>query len=99
VNGIRQDEPYVVHKDPSLRPDVRDNMPAVKVPPNHLFMMGDNRDYSHDSRFWGPVDMRLVRGKAWVIYFSWDKNRHLLSAGGVDIKGLPRPSRMFRLIE
>jgi signal peptidase I len=99
VNGVRQEEPYIVHKDPALRADVRDNMPAVKVPPDHLFMMGDNRDFSYDSRFWGPVDMELVRGKAWITYFSWDKDQHLFSIGGLEIKGLPRISRMFRLIK
>jgi signal peptidase I len=99
VNGIRQEEPYIVHNDGAMRADVRDNMPAVKVPPDHLFMMGDNRDFSYDSRFWGPVDMHLVRGKAWITYFSWDKDKHLFSLGELEVKGLPRPKRMFRLIE
>ncbi|OPZ68862.1 MAG: Signal peptidase I [bacterium ADurb.Bin478] len=50
------------------------NFPAVVVPPDHLFMMGDNRDNSADSRSWGFMPVRNIRGKALVIYFSWEKN-------------------------
>lgn len=87
INGEEQDEEYVVHKDPHRNNDVRDNFGPYRVPPNHIFMMGDNRDQSYDSRYWGPVDLGLVHGKAWVTYFSIDPKRYL-----------PRPGRMFRLI-
>lgn len=49
-----------------------DDYAAKKVPPNHIFVMGDNRDRSYDSRFWGFVDLNDVRGKAFLIYWSWD---------------------------
>ena len=45
----------------------------IQVPEGKLFTMGDNRDNSHDSRFWGFVDLEAVRGKAFLIHFSWNK--------------------------
>jgi signal peptidase I len=58
---------------------VKDNYGPKIVPPNSLFVMGDNRDNSQDSRYWGFVDLNAVKGEAFIIYFSWDKtSRNLL---------------------
>ncbi len=55
-------------------PRVRDNFGPIIVPPNSVFALGDNRDYSLDSRFWGPVPMKYIKGRPLIIYFSWDNN-------------------------
>lgn len=47
----------------------RDNFGPITVKPGHYFMMGDNRDNSLDSRYWGPVDEKLIKGQAWLIYW------------------------------
>ena len=78
VDGVRQDEPYVIHEDDRIIPreaSVRDNFGPMVVPKGTIFMMGDNRDNSLDSRFWGPLPVDLIRGKAIFRYFSWDGDR------------------------
>lgn len=50
---------------------LRDHLPPFRVPPDNLFCLGDNRDNSYDSRYWGPLPTRLVKGRAVVVYWSW----------------------------
>ena len=86
VDGVKAVEPYVKHDNWSEEPagyTPRDNYAPPTVAPGELFMMGDNRDNSNDSRFWGTVPLDLVKGRALFIYFStggqqwWDGLFHV----------------------
>ncbi len=75
VHEIRQDMLVIGHAAPfdaTLSQGVGPGDFSVTVLPGHYFMMGDNRDNSHDSRFWGQVPDRLVVGKAFAIWMHWD---------------------------
>ncbi|MBS1816403.1 MAG: signal peptidase I [Acidobacteria bacterium] len=119
INGTPLDEPYVHFLEPprtgaaeaeitSL--DVRERFGPVTVPANQYFVMGDNRDNSQDSRYWGFLPRDYVKGKALVIYWSFESGREdYEEAGAADtVKGLwsvfshfftrTRWERMFRQI-
>ena len=73
INDERVDDPHASFADEDREiPGPRDNFGPVTVPAHQLFVMGDNRDRSHDGRFWGFVDIDEVKGKAFLIYWSWD---------------------------
>jgi len=74
VNDVPLTEPYTVHKDITFEDSQRDNFGPFTVPRNSFFVMGDNRDQSYDSRFWGVVDMSEIKGKAFILYWSWNTN-------------------------
>lgn len=121
INGKRVDDnAYAVHQDPRTYPNIpqippseriRDNFGPYVVPEDHYFCMGDNRDKSYDSRFWGPLPRKLVKGRAFMIYWSnggetpdgtWrgfgEKVAHL----GKTLVGLPfetRWKRTFQVIQ
>lgn len=77
INGFPADDPYAVFLDgkeegESNNSSLKYYYGPVVVPENAVFCLGDNRDRSQDSRYWGFVDLNLVRGKAFILYFSWD---------------------------
>jgi signal peptidase I len=84
VNGKALSEPYVIHDDPMLfRPQPgapplpepyrsRDQFGPYSVAPGTYFAMGDNRDRSSDSRYWGTVPRSMIKGRAFMVYWSFD---------------------------
>ncbi|MEW6349506.1 MAG: signal peptidase I [Thermodesulfobacteriota bacterium] len=78
INGREIDDPWGVHHDPRTLPsslNPRDNYGPATIPDGSVFVMGDNRDMSHDSRFFGSVKIEEVFGKALFIYWSKDWDR------------------------
>ena len=82
INGQPIDEPYVHFLTPPsselqevTSSDVRERFGPVTVPPDHYFVMGDNRDNSQDSRYWGFLPRNYIKGKALLIYWSYESGR------------------------
>ena len=99
INGTALDEPYVhfltapsgpseLHEVTSF--DVRERYGPVTVPAGHYFVMGDNRDNSQDSRYWGFLPRENIKGKSLVIYWSYQAERedYQDESAGATVKGL-----------
>lgn len=81
VDPYRKAHPGI-HNDPKvtkdgLQPYQLFDMLPIQIPEGEFFMMGDNRDHSNDSRFWGTVEYKYIVGKPWFVYFSWDENKEI----------------------
>ncbi|MGE5343295.1 MAG: signal peptidase I [Candidatus Omnitrophota bacterium] len=74
INGKMLNEPYTYFKDPNIEEGQRDNFSEFLVPAGHYFCMGDNRDNSYDSRYWGTVPAEFIIGKPWRVYWSYDSS-------------------------
>jgi signal peptidase I len=119
VNGKPADGPYVQHTDPEVYPNDpaipdmarrRDQFGPFPVPPGHWFGMGDNRDNSLDSRYWGPIPRENIFGRPTILYWSYEAepNSHVWRGPLAKIRQLAdvaihffsrtRWNRMFRLV-
>jgi signal peptidase I len=92
INDTALVEPYAHYLTPAENPsdvhevtsfDVRERYGPVTVPPNQYFMMGDNRDNSQDSRYWGFLPRGYIKGQALMIYWSYDADSAEYQATGV----------------
>lgn len=90
INGAPLDEPYKIHRDPSTYeslPNIdeqyrrRDQMGPYTVPPGQYFVMGDNRDLSWDSRYWGSVPREYIKGRPFIVYWSYRSDDEGQSGG------------------
>ena len=86
INNQPYENPHEVHKEKEIIPQAqnpRDNTKLITVPPDAYFVMGDNRDRSYDSRFWGFVKDEKIKGLAFIKYWSWDKEKFRVRFGSI----------------
>jgi signal peptidase I len=90
VNNAPLDEKYKFHSDPETHSPndgsseaQRDNFGPVTVPADSIFAMGDNRDNSLDSRYWGFVPLSNIKGRPWIIYFSYEAETNAYKKTGL----------------
>ena len=86
VNGQLYINPHEIHREKDVVPreqNPRDNFGPVRVPANALFVMGDNRDRSFDSRFWGCLPYGRIKGLAFIKYWSWDPEQQRIRWGDI----------------
>lgn len=119
IGGQELPEPYTVHEDPQIYPAdralpeqfrLRDQFGPYTVPEGNYFVMGDNRDRSNDSRYWGTVPRSLIKGRAFLIYWSFrgspppvgspsiDRIKELLSVA-VNFFNRTRWDRTFMIVD
>jgi len=115
INGHPIIEDYKIHHDSQVYTEsnsyhyddyIRDNFGPITVPPGQCFVLGDNRDNSMDSRYWGTLPLKYIKGKPWLIYFSYkaDRDAYLKTSLKDRLKRLvkfiplARWNRMFKII-
>jgi signal peptidase I len=115
INGSPIIENYKVHNDSQVYTEsnsyhyddfIRDNFGPITVPPGQCFVLGDNRDNSMDSRYWGTLPLQYIKGKPWIIYFSYKAERDAYLKTSLKerlkrlVKFIPlaRWNRMFKII-
>lgn len=91
VNSNEVKEPYVSHQEANMIPasqNPRDNYGPQVIPKDSYFVLGDNRDKSYDSRFWGAVSKDKVKGTVKNLYWSWDKEKFAVRWNRIGMKVL-----------